>query len=187
MDDAMSRDGYRGTFSCDKPGCGTRIVPVKLSVDKKQDAAKVLATCPSCKKSYEFSLPLDESRSWQAVLGRATFTCLGCGKEALKLLGIEGNPRERRVMVTCVSCEKKDDRSIAGSLMPLVEPHLPPADRLSLQCGTCGSWLREQPNCPVCGRDAFCKQCGSYIHGSAITCPRCKAAVYQGDPRKRVP
>lgn len=170
-------------LSCKQPGCDGVMIPMKFTRFKKRDEGKVSATCSKCHGNAKLTVPLDPAgeAAWAPHLGEAMFTCPGCNQHSLKLLKVGGTPRARRIEVECVSCEEKGTRVLDAHVFHVVSSHLPPANRLSLNCGTCNAWLQEQPRCPRCGREVFCSACGSYVHPSTSTCPRCGRQIDTGD------
>ncbi len=179
----------KNEFACGNDKCDGFLIPVRITKVPKEENARVEGTCPSCKKSYSFTLPLGDTAevdAWSAVVKKLYPLCTSCGEEALKLVKVEGRfSKDRDITVECVACQKREERYMDAAIYPMFEKSLPPKERLSIQCGNCGYFLHEEHHCPKCGQEIFCDKCYAYIPPKATTCARCGDPVKQGDPSMR--
>jgi len=181
---------YASKFACGNKKCKGTLIPIQIRENKKDNTTKVLGKCPTCKKTFEFSLPLDRNAipDWLPILTERMFTCTECGQPTLKTEKVSGNPKnEYKVRFECLECHKNSERYVDGGLFFLVEDKLPSAERTIITCTTCGQKITDESKkkCPKCGRDIFCAKCGSQLSPQAKFCAKCSAPVEIGDVMKK--
>lgn len=183
-------DYYRDqVFACGNKKCKATLVPLQVRHDAKDEEAIIKAKCPGCGKTFTFGLSLAkaEADQWRDLLVEQANKCAECGAARLRTVKSEGNPhKEYKIKVECVECGKKSDRYVDGDLYFLLEKDLPPAERLTIQCPTCGETVDDtKPRCQNCGHEIYCNKCHALVPPGARFCTRCRDPVETGDLAKK--
>jgi DNA-directed RNA polymerase subunit RPC12/RpoP len=147
-------------FACGNKSCNGQLIPLQLFDNKKEGNVKAVGKCPTCTKTYEFSLPSDKESvtKWAPYVFDRMFTCTTCGQASLKQVNFTINQKmDYKIDVRCTRCNQEGERAVGGPYFHLI-----------------GNRVLE-----ITSRDVtyFCSDCGAKIPSGAVRCTKCGAAI----------